>query len=359
ILLLFFSMTVVSVILDEVGFFQYIAQKVVFSVKSSQRKLFVLLYFLVAFLTIFTSNDIIILTFTPFICYFCKNSKISPIPYIVAEFVSANTWSLLLIFGNPTNIYLATSFGIDFASYFATMALPTIAGGIVSFGLLMLIFHKQLTTPISETNQQLLALNKPVVTIGIIGLSVCTVLLAVSSYIHIEMWLISLLCALVVLLATATTLIIQKNRLTIIVRTAKRLPWTLIPFLLSMFVIVISLEQINLTHSLAEFLSRDPTVFAYGFASFLSSNLINNIPMSILFTSMLQTIPTNYNYIYASIVGSNIGAYLTPIGALAGIMWMKILKAKEIDFSFVKFVGYGALISVPTLLVILTVLQVM
>lgn len=59
---------------------------------------------MVAILTIFTSNDIVILTFTPFICYFSKNAKINPIPYLVAEF-AATTYSMMLIIGNPTNIY--------------------------------------------------------------------------------------------------------------------------------------------------------------------------------------------------------------------------------------------------------------
>ena len=76
---------------------------------------------MVAILTIFTSNDIVILTFTPFICYFSKNAKINPIPYLVAEFAAANTYSMMLIIGNPTNIYLATSASIDFISYFNTI----------------------------------------------------------------------------------------------------------------------------------------------------------------------------------------------------------------------------------------------
>ena len=80
ILILFFSMTFISIYLDEVGFFKYLAYKSVGVAKSSQLKLFLIIYLLASLLTIFTSNDIVILTFIPFICYFCKSAKINPIP---------------------------------------------------------------------------------------------------------------------------------------------------------------------------------------------------------------------------------------------------------------------------------------
>lgn len=78
ILILFFSMTFISIFLDEVGFFKLIAIKILSKVNNKQITLFICLYFLVAILTVFTSNDIIVLTFTPFICYFCKNAGINP-----------------------------------------------------------------------------------------------------------------------------------------------------------------------------------------------------------------------------------------------------------------------------------------
>ena len=117
ILLFFFSMTIISVLLDEFGLFKYLASVAAKRAKS-QRVLFFSFYFLIALLTVFTSNDVVILTFTPFICFFCRRMKINPIPYLVAEFAAANTWSLLFIIGNPTNIFLGTSAGISFIEYF-------------------------------------------------------------------------------------------------------------------------------------------------------------------------------------------------------------------------------------------------
>ena len=88
-----------------------------------------------------------------------------------------------------------------------------------------------------------------------------------------------------------------------------------------------------------------------GVASFLAANLVNNIPMSVLFSSVVApsgaaSVPA----LYAAVIGSNIGAFFTPLGALAGIMWMALLRQYGVKLSFGKFVIYGAVISVPTLL---------
>ena len=91
ILVLFISMTLLSIYLDELGFFRYLASATLKRAGCSQTRLFFILYITVSVLTVFTSNDIIILSFTPFICYFAKNAHISPLPYLAAEFVAANT----------------------------------------------------------------------------------------------------------------------------------------------------------------------------------------------------------------------------------------------------------------------------
>ena len=111
-LVIFLSMVFVSIVLDEVGFFKFIASIAIKKAKRSQEVLFLIVYLLVSVLTVFTSNDIIILTFTPFIIFFSKRANIDPIPYLVGEFVASNTWSMLLIIGNPTNIYLAMNCNI-------------------------------------------------------------------------------------------------------------------------------------------------------------------------------------------------------------------------------------------------------
>ena len=205
IITLFFSMTILSIFLDEVGLFKYLASVASKRAGHNQILLFTILYALTALLTIFTSNDIVILTFTPFICFFCKNSKINPIPYLVAEFAAANTWSLMLIIGNPTNIYLATSANIGFFDYFKVMFLPTLAAGLIEYGLLLLIFLKKLREPVEMIHEEFRIKNKVALFVGLGHLLICLVFLIISNYIHAEMWLISCICAISLLIFALIT----------------------------------------------------------------------------------------------------------------------------------------------------------
>lgn len=361
ILVLFISMTFLSVFLDELGFFKYLANIALKKKIKKQITLFLILYSMIAILTIFTSNDIIILTFTPFICCFCKKAKINPLPYLFGEFFAANTWSMFLIIGNPTNIYLASSAGMDFFTYIGVMFLPTFGGGIVSLLIIIIIFYKELKKPIEKVEYENITLDKAQIIIGLIHLFICLILLSISSYLNIEMWIITFSLCISLILCDSIYKIIRKNSEIVVLQTIKRLPFSLIPFVLSMFVIALSLEYIGVTDKIALFLNKFDVIFSVGFSSFISANLINNIPMSVLFSSILNS--SNFsqvNYlkgIYAAIIGSNIGAYFTPIGALAGIMWMSILKRFDIKINFANFVKYGSIASIPTLIISLLLLE--
>ena len=355
ILVLFVSMTVLSIFLDEVGFFKYIATKATKVLNGSQTKLFLGFYALISILTVFTSNDIIILTFTPFICYYAKNSKINPIPYLVAEFVAANTWSMALIIGNPTNIYLASAFNIGFIHYLKMMILPTLSASIVSLSILYLLFRKQLKDKMQETDQQEdVKINSVLLIIGLFHLITTTILIAIASYINLEMWIITLCFAISLILSTSVYLLIKKENFSILKRTLKRAPYSLIPFVLSMFVIVLALNDTGITAKISNFFNNMNPIYSFGIGGALTANFINNIPMSVLFANM--TFTSNAS-IYASIIASNIAAYITPVGALAGIMWMSLLKTYEVNFSFKKFVCYGITIGIPTLIIALLTLS--
>ena len=354
IIVLFFSMTVLSIYLDEVGLFKYLANVAAKRAKNNQFALFTIFYFLVATLTIFTSNDIVILTFTPFICFFCKNSKINPIPYLVAEFCAANTWSLMLVIGNPTNIYLATSANIGFFEYFKIMALPTLCAGLIEFGVLLLIFFRKLRKPLEIVEEEAFIENKVALFVGLGHLLTCLVFLILSSYINIEMWIVSLTCALSLLLFAFVMSLVTKKNWNYLTGSLRKLPYPLIPFFLSMFVVVVAINYQGITEKLTQLLSHTNTIWTYGFSSFFVSNLINNIPMSILFSEMC----TNNTAIYASIVGSNIGAFLTPTGALAGIMFTHLVNEHETKYTFVDFVKYGLVVSIPIIAVALLTLTI-
>ena len=358
IIVLFFSMTLLSIFLDEVGLFRYLAHLASKKAKNNQFVLFVIFYCLTSALTIFTSNDIVILTFTPFICFFCKNSKINPIPYLVAEFTAANTWSMMLIIGNPTNIYLATSTGLNFFDYFKVMAVPTLIAGISEFLLLFLLFNKKLKEPILVSDEDLKIRNKSMLIIGVIHLVICLIFLVISSYIGVEMWIVAASAALSLLICSIITSLITKKDWVLLGSSLKKLPYQLIPFFLSMFVIVVALNEQGIATKIASFLGNENVIWTYGYSSFLASNLINNIPMSILYSSLINNVPSGLVLpaTFASIVGSNIGAFLMPTGALAGIMFTNLVNEHNTKYTFLDFVKYGSIISIPVITITLVVL---
>lgn len=357
ILVLFISMTVLSIFLDELGFFRYLASATLKKAGGSQIKLFFILYVTVSVLTVFTSNDVIILSFTPFICYFAKNARISPLPFLTAEFVAANTWSMALIIGNPTNIYLVTAAGGNFVSYLAKMVLPTLTAGLVALLCLYLVFRKKLAEPMTITPKDAAVKDKLSLAVGLAHLAVCTILLAIGSYIGLEMWLVALVSALSLLCFSTVYSLARKKAPKDAAICVKSAPWELVPFILSMFVVVESLHQNGVTEHIFGLLEKGAPVWSYGLSSFFAANLINNIPMSVLYSAILSG-GAGEAAVYATVVGSNLGACLTPIGALAGIMWQSILKAHGLKFNYLDFLKIGVTVALPAILAALGVLAV-
>ncbi len=361
ILVLFLSMTLISVFLDCAGFFRHLATTVLQRQNASQFQLFTLLYALVSVLTVFTSNDIIVLTFTPFICYFARDAKVDPIPYLVCEFVAANTWSMALIIGNPTNIYLATAANVSFLGYTAVMLLPTLFAGLASFGMLCLLFRKKLRGGFAHATVEDAPQDPVLVRLGIVHLVLCIVLLVCSSYLDLPMWLIcfAFFCSLFLL---AGIYLMRRGRgLSMLQEALHGAPWETVPFILSMFVLVLALNKYGLTDRIGAFLGNAHPVVSYGISSFLGANLINNIPMSVLFSSIVSGLSGEAHSaaLYASIIGSNLGAFFTPLGALAGIMWAGMLKNHGVKFGFSRFIAYGAAVAIPALAAALAGLALM
>lgn len=376
ILILFLSMVFMSIFLDITGFFEYCARIALRHAGGSGRRLFFTVYLTISLLTIFTSNDIIILTFTPFIYYFSKNAGIDPKPYLIAEFFAANTWSMMLYIGNPTNIVLAAAFDLRFDQYTKWMLLPAVTAGLMNMMLLYLLFRKNINRPLLQTktiDPRSAITDKTSTILGLLILGGCIISLAIAPYFDIEMWIISLgfaLALLLILLFRDSLVVLTKPRIDkrhfTIQQTLKKMPLSIIPFVLSLFITVEALRIYGITTDIGVFFntivgtSTTATTFVYGISSAFAANIINNIPMTIAFVPIADAASqtTQIPAVLATTIGSNLGANITPIGALAGIMWISILRDKEVDLSFKEFIKYGLLITPLTLLVCLGVLAV-
>jgi arsenical pump membrane protein len=350
ILVLFLSMSFLSIVLDEAGFFSFIAAKVALKAKNSQFMLFLLLYILTSVLTTFTSNDIVILTFTPFIIFFAKHAKINPIPYLVSEFVAANSWSILFLIGNPTNIYLGESFRIGFFEYFSKMWLAAVLAGLIGFFAMLLVFHKMLKAPFSSSVDKPVLKNPFLAYLALTILIITIVSMALTDFFSFPMWLVSMSGALFLLVVTFVYELFKKKGFGALGDSFVRLPYSVIPFLLSMFILVTSLKNTGVISSLATALTNVNPYLGVGFSSYLAANFLNNIPMSVFYTEIFRSMGgTPYTMIYLAIISSNIGAFLTPVGALAGVMWTSILKNYKVQFGFKDYFRYLSPISLLSL----------
>ncbi|MDG6220102.1 MAG: SLC13 family permease, partial [Candidatus Thermoplasmatota archaeon] len=304
ILILFFSMVFLSIYLDITGFFEYCARIAVNRAGGSGKKLFFSCYLAVSVLTIFTSNDIVILTFTPFVYYFAKHARVNPTPYLIGEFFAANTWSMMLYIGNPTNILLATAFELRFDEYFLWMFAPTVCAGVVQYLLLSFLFRKEIDVRITFLESlppQEAITDKTGMFLGLGALAGCIITLSLAPYLGYQMWQVSLGFAmtLLIILFFRSFSTMKGGRGAFVnagrqlSKTAGRMPWPVIPFVISLFITVEAMRIYGLTESFGIWLSglsgsAPGEVFAYGLSSAGMANVINNIPMSMAYVSIIE-----------------------------------------------------------------------
>jgi di/tricarboxylate transporter len=156
--------------------------------------------------------------------------------------------------------------------------------------------------------------------------------------------------------------------LPVVSEVTSRMPWKIIPFALGMFVLVEALDVRGWIRLFAQWLNPLGSnialaVFGIGILSSLACNLINNQPMTILFVRILQdaayqpkSLAIAKGGLFALVLGSNFGANLTLIGALAGIMWSEILKKNQLAVGYFQFLLYGVVVMPLVILVACAIL---
>ena len=223
--------------------------------------------------------------------------------------------------------------------------------------LVYFIFRKHLNQPISVNNVEVEKPCKPYLIIGLTGLISTIFLMSISNFIGLELWYIPLGCSVLTYLLVLISMLIKKDKLTIISNSIGSLPYALIPFLLSISVLVATIRECGIISNFASFISGQG-VIVIGLLSLLIGNLLNNIPMTMFMTLTLAQYSASMNCIFGVVAASNICAILTPIGSLAGIMFMKILKNNGIEYNFKSFMKYGVVISIPTLMIGLLIIMI-
>jgi Na+/H+ antiporter NhaD/arsenite permease-like protein len=185
-----------AITLDITGVLQAAAFWVSNKGGSSTRKLFFYFYVMLTLLSVALGNDPVILSGTAFLVYYTSAAGFEPIAWLIAEFAAANTSSMVLFVGNPTNVVICEGFRVNNAAFTAYTIFPFIACTVACYAALAIQFRdeKYLTrkVPVRAPLNVRGALRDPVgACVGAILLGTCLAVIIVVSFFKVDVWMIS------------------------------------------------------------------------------------------------------------------------------------------------------------------------
>lgn len=300
------------------------------------------------------NNDAAILLLTPVIVPLIRrrypNAPRLILPFAFAVFLSAGVAPMFV--SNPMNLILAEYAGISFNDYLRIMLPISIVGWFVTFLILRLVFHRELSAAGEATTppREVKGLNLVQIQTLILLMTVLFAYPVVCFY-EAPIWPVALLGALLALYVAGRD---DRETRRIVVRAV---PWEILIFLLGVSLIATGLKAAGVVERLSG-LYAGASVMRVGWIAAIGSALLNNHPMSLINMMALEessgAAPAD---VLAALIGGDLGPRLLPIGSLAGLLWIDCLKKQSITVSLAKFVGLGVLTTVPVLAISLFVLS--
>lgn len=355
----FIAIIIISLLLDEAGFFEWAALHVARCGGGKGHMLFALIILLGAAVAALFANDGAALILTPIVMAMLLALGFGPaatLAFVMAAGFIADAASLPLVVSNLVNIVSADFFNIGFNDYAAVMIPVNIVAIIASLVVLLIYFRRSI--PAHYDVNQLKQPNEAIRDAATFRFGwVVLVLLLVGFFglepLGVPVSAVAGAGALLLLAVAARGNVISSRK---VIREA---PWQIVVFSLGMYLVVYGLRNQGLTEYIARLLDYFAqggvwgAVFGTGFLTALLSSVMNNMPtvlvgaLSIDATSATGVVKESM--IYANVIGSDLGPKITPIGSLATLLWLHVLVRKGITITWGYYFKVGIVLTVPVL----------
>lgn len=362
----FIAVIIISLLLDESGFFEWAALHVARWGKGRGRLLFTWIVLLGASVAALFANDGAALILTPIVIAMLLAlgfSKGATLAFVMAAGFIADTASLPLIVSNLVNIVSADFFSLGFTQYASVMIPVDLAAIASTLVMLHLFFRRDIppTYEISRLNAPASAIKDPATfRAGWMVLLSLLVGFFVLEPLGIPVSAIAAVGA-AVLFAVA-----KRGRVINTGNVLRGAPWQIVIFSLGMYLVVYGLRNAGLTLYLSGVLNllADKGIlaatFGTGFLTAFLSSVMNNMPTVLIGALSIDGSAANgivkEAMIYANAIGCDLGPKITPIGSLATLLWLHVLAQKNMTITWGYYFRTGIVMTLPVLFVTLAAL---
>lgn len=354
----FIGIIILSMVLDEIGFFEWCAIKMAKLSNGDGHKMFVYSLLLGAFVSALFANDGAALILTPILLSKMRLLELNAktiVAFLLAGGFISDSASLPFVFSNLTNIVTAGYFGIGFADYVLNMALPFIVSVSASILVLWFVLKNDIPNKVDISllkDSDSVLKDKPLFYFSWAFLA----LLLAGYFLGDALGLPISVFALgggILFLAIASARGAAKFYLTI-----KTAPWQVVWFSIGLYIVVYGLKNAGLTNEISNLvgslikLGEPAAVVGVGFLAAALSAVMNNMPTVMVMDIALKP-HANDLLAYANIIGCNLGPKMTPFGSLATLLWLHVLEKKGVKIGFWEYSKFGLLVTPPILLIVL------